>query len=150
MFYPHRLSTLIDHVRHRLHWPRPWAAPDLTCEQVVGLVTDYLTGAMIPETRAAFEAHLQGCDHCIAFLNTYKQTVTAVQSLRFDDLPEEMEARVRDFLANRVRRSGDDCWPRSGPAQPFFSRLIARLRRLATDAEHRRMILVPLVMVWAF
>jgi anti-sigma factor RsiW len=148
MFYPHRFSTLIDHVRHRLPWPRLWAAPDLTCSQVVALVADYLTGALISETRAAFEAHLQGCDHCIAFLTTYKQTITAVQSLRFDDLPEEMEARVRDFLANRVRRSGDDCWPRAGPAQPFFSRLIARLRRLATDAEPRRMILVPLVMVW--
>lgn len=148
MFYPHRLSTLIDHVRHRLHWPRPWAALDLTCEQVVGLVADYLTGALAPKTRAAFEAHLQGCDHCIAFLKTYKQTVTAVQSLRFDDLPKEMQTRVRDFLANRMRRSGNDRWPRSGPAQPFFSRLIARLCRLAADAEHRRMILVPLVMVW--
>jgi hypothetical protein len=119
----------------------------LTCAQVVGLVADYLPVAMAPETRAAFEARLKGCDNCIAFLNTYKQTVTAVQSFRFEDLPEEMEARVRDFLAHRIRRSGDDCWPRSEPARPFFSRLIARLRRLAADAEHRRMLLVPLVTV---
>ena len=148
MFYPHRFSTLIDRVRHRLRWSLARAEPDLTCEQVVGLVADYLTGALAPETRAACEAHLQGCDHCIAFLKTYKQTITAVQSLRFEDLPEEMEARVRDGLANRMRRSGDDGWPRSGPVQPFFSRLMARLRRLATGVEHRRMILVPLVIVW--
>ena len=145
MSHPHRFRKLIAQAQHRV---RPWAAPDVTCEQVVGLVAEYLTGAMAPETRAAFEAHLQGCDNCLAFLNTYKQTVTAVQAVRFEDLPEEMEARVRDCLANRMRRSGDDGWPRSGPAQPFFSRLMARLRRLATATEHRRMILMPLVIVW--
>jgi anti-sigma factor RsiW len=148
MFYPHCFGTLIASVRRRLRRGRAGAAPDLTCEQVVGLIADYLTGALTPETRAAFEAHLQGCDHCLAFLNTYKQTITTVQSLRFEALPEEMEARVRDFLASKMRRSGDDRWPPSGLAHPFFSRLCARLRRLATAAEHRRMILMPPMMVW--
>jgi anti-sigma factor RsiW len=120
----------------------------VTCEQVVGFIAEYLTGALAPETRAAFEAHLQGCEHCIAFLNTYQQTITAVRSLQCDGLPWEMQARVRDFLANRMRRSGDDGWSRSGPAQPFFNRLMVRLRRLATAAEPRRMMLVPLAMVW--
>jgi anti-sigma factor RsiW len=108
MFYPHCFGTLIASVRRRLRRGRAGAAPDLTCEQVVGLIADYLTGALTPETRAAFEAHLQGCDHCLAFLNTYKQTITTVQLLRFEALPEEMEARVRDFL-----KQDETVWRRS-------------------------------------
>jgi anti-sigma factor RsiW len=120
----------------------------VTYAQAVGFVAAYLSGALAPETRLAVEAHLQGCDHCTAMLNTYQQTVTAVRSLRCADLPEEMEMRVHDFLVNRMRGSGDDGWPHSGPAHPFFNRLMARLRRLARAAEPGRMMLVPLAVVW--
>jgi hypothetical protein len=108
MSFLHRFSRLIAQVRRMLHGPIQSDAPDLTCEQVVGLIADYLTGDLDLDTAMAFEEHLHGCDNCIAFLNTYKHTLTAVQSLRFEDLPAEMEARVRDFLETRTRRSEDD------------------------------------------
>ena len=148
MFCLHRFATSLAWMRCRLRWSRSGASPDLTCKQVVGLIADYLTGAIDPETAAAFEAHLQGCDHCIAFLNTYKQTITAVRSLRCEDLPAELETRVRDFLGARVRRSGDDRWPPSGPAQSLIGRLLARLRRLSTGSESTRVLLVSLVAAW--
>jgi hypothetical protein len=91
-------GRLIAQVRRTLGGPIRPSTPDLTCEQVVGFVADYLTGALDPETTAAFEVHLRGCDDCVAFLNTYQRTIAAVQSLRFDDIPAEMEARVRRFL----------------------------------------------------
>jgi hypothetical protein len=98
MSYLHRVSRLIAQVRCILQGLIRPSTPNLTCEQVIGFIADYLTGALDPETTAAFEVHLRGCDDCVAFLNTYQRTIAAVQSLRFDDIPAEMEARVRRFL----------------------------------------------------
>ena len=98
MSYLHRVSRLVTQVRRTLQGLIRPSTPDLTCERVVGFIADYLTGALDPETTAAFEVHLRGCDDCVAFLNTYQRTVAAVRSLRFDDIPAEMEARVRRFL----------------------------------------------------
>jgi hypothetical protein len=98
MSYLHRVSRLLTQVRRTLlRLIRP-STPNLTCEQVVGFVADYLSGSLEPEMTAAFEVHLRGCDDCLAFLNTYQRTIAAVRSLRFDDIPAEMEARVRRFL----------------------------------------------------
>jgi anti-sigma factor RsiW len=98
MSYLHRVSRLVTQVRRALQGLIRPPTPHLTCEQVVGFIADYLTGALDPETTAAFGVHLRGCDDCVAFLNTYQRTIAAVQSLRFDDTPAEMEARVRRFL----------------------------------------------------
>jgi hypothetical protein len=106
MSYLHRFGRLLAQVRRTLHGLAQSTAPDLTCERVVGLIADYLTGASDPETTAAFEEHLRGCDDCVAFLNTYRRTIVAVQPLRFEDVPAEMEERVRHFLRTNTRRSG--------------------------------------------
>jgi anti-sigma factor RsiW len=40
----------------------------LACREFVELVTDYLAGALPPEQRARFEAHLAQCDGCTGYL----------------------------------------------------------------------------------
>ena len=37
-------------------------AAELTCQELVELVSDYLEGALSPEDRRRFEEHLAGCD----------------------------------------------------------------------------------------
>jgi anti-sigma factor RsiW len=148
MSYLHRFNKLLSWARRPLRWSRSEPTADLTCEDVVGIIAAYLSGTLAPETAAAFEAHLRGCDNCIAFLNTYKHTITMVRSLRFEDLPEEMEGRVREFLALRRRGAGDERWPPSWSAPSLIGRLFARLRRLSTDAEDARLILLPFVAIW--
>ena len=98
MPYLHRVSRLVTRVQCTLQGLIRPSTPNLSCEQVVGFIADYLTGTLDPETTAAFEVHLRGCDDCVAFLNTYQRTIAAIRSLRFDDIPAEMEARVRRFL----------------------------------------------------
>jgi hypothetical protein len=107
----YRLGKIIALARRALRSPARAPAPGFTCEDVVGLVADYLTGALDRDTAAAFEAHLRRCRDCIAFLNTYKHTITAVRTLRVEEFPAEMEGRVRHFLEMRARRSGDDRRP---------------------------------------
>lgn len=77
---------------------------NLTCQQVTDAIIDYLTGDMQPETTRLFDDHLQGCPDCLAFFNTYNSTVRATQSLSYDDIPEEMRLRVRQFLLKTMMR----------------------------------------------
>jgi len=79
-------------------------AESAICREITDLLLDYMTGELDPETVAAFEAHLRLCPDCVAFLNTYKKTVQATRSLRFEDIPAEMEKRVRRFLRERTQK----------------------------------------------
>jgi len=78
---------------------------ELTCHLVTSLILDYLSGQMGPETTSAFEQHLRDCPDCVAFLNTYKKTILATQSLRYEAIPVQMRRRVQQFLLERIKRS---------------------------------------------
>ena len=75
----------------------------LTCEQVTKLIRDYLQGELPPDITASFEEHLGRCDDCVAFLKTYQQTVQEVQALRYEDMPQEMQIRARQFLRSKMK-----------------------------------------------
>ena len=50
-------------------------ATDLTCQELVELVTDYLEGDLGSQERARFEAHLEECDGCRAYVDQMRATV---------------------------------------------------------------------------
>ena len=69
----------------------------MTCRDVTGFLLDYLEGALPPETRVAFERHLNDCANCRAFLTQYRSTVAAGRAaLAASDaeVPEELVARI--------------------------------------------------------
>ena len=71
---------------------------DLTCAQLVELVTDYLEGALAPERRAIFDEHLLDCEGCVNYLDQMRKTIALSGRLREDDLSPEMEtALIRTF-----------------------------------------------------
>ncbi len=76
---------------------------DLTCQQIADFLLDYLTRELHPDTAAEFEEHLGICPDCVAFLNTYKKTVQVTRSLRYEDIPPEMEKRVSRFLQKKIK-----------------------------------------------
>src|SRR5437870_3558438 len=41
---------------------------DLTCQQVIALLVEYVTDALAPETVQAFQEHLRACEDCLAYL----------------------------------------------------------------------------------
>ena len=59
----------------------------MTCEQLTAVMADYLAGELDAVTTLAFEEHLHGCSDCRPFLNTYRATLQALQSLRDVDIP---------------------------------------------------------------
>ena len=65
---------------------------DLTCAQVVELVTDYLEGALSEAERARFDAHLSGCDGCTNYLDEMRVTIAVVGHVHEEDLSDEAKA----------------------------------------------------------
>ena len=53
-------------------------ADELSCRELVELVTEYLEGTLAPSDRARFEAHVAVCDGCTAYLEQFLATVAAV------------------------------------------------------------------------
>ena len=83
----------------RIGFPRLRARsrrPELVCQQVVELVTDYLEGALSPAEHRRFEAHLAGCPHCTEYLAQMRKTIELTGTLTADDLTPQMQD---DFIA---------------------------------------------------
>jgi len=73
--------------------------PELTCRELVELVTDYLEGAMDDPTRLRVDQHLAGCPGCTAYLDEMRVTIRVTGTLTERDL----SAPVRDSLLHAFR-----------------------------------------------
>ncbi|PYM60742.1 MAG: hypothetical protein DMD79_15240 [Candidatus Rokuibacteriota bacterium] len=76
----------------------------LTCQAVIELLLEYLEESLTPEALEAFERHLEGCPACVAYLNTYKKTRELTGEVSRVPMPDEMKARLRAFLLERLAR----------------------------------------------
>lgn len=73
--------------------------PEMPCQELVELVTDYIEDRLAPIDRARFEAHLAQCDACVTYLEQYRQTIRALGRL-----PEEsLSADAREALLAAFR-----------------------------------------------
>ena len=67
---------------------------DLTCAELVELVTEYLEGGLEPDERERFEEHIGFCDWCLTYLDQMRQTIATVGRLREEDIPAELQERL--------------------------------------------------------
>ena len=74
-------------------------APDLTCRELVELVTAYLEGELPGRERRRFEAHIAGCDACTSYLDQIRRTIEITGRLT----PDSLEPHVRDALLEEFR-----------------------------------------------
>lgn len=74
------------------------AVRELTCRELVEVVTDYLEGRMPAEQRLLFEEHIAYCTWCVTYLEQMRETIRAAGMLREDDLtPEQRDALLDVF-----------------------------------------------------
>jgi anti-sigma factor RsiW len=59
---------------------------DLTCVELVELVTEYLEGALATDDAERFEEHLTLCPACVAHFDQMRATIEVTGSLRGEDL----------------------------------------------------------------
>ncbi len=68
------------------------------CSKVVALLADYLEGRLPDERHAELTRHLDGCQCCLAQLQTYRSTVSLLRSIREEDLPSDLRLTLSAFL----------------------------------------------------
>jgi predicted anti-sigma-YlaC factor YlaD len=61
----------------------------ITCREVVELVTDYLEGSLSAEIRVQLDRHLAECDGCSAYLDQMRQTIRLTGQFREESLSSE-------------------------------------------------------------
>ena len=75
---------------------------ELTCAEVVELVTEYLERRLPPEDVERFEEHLVFCDGCENYLEQMQRTIDVTGQLREDDLsPDIQELLLETFRSWR-------------------------------------------------
>lgn len=85
------------------------SSQDMTCHELMPLVTDYLEGALRPQDRARFEAHRDACRDCAAHVAQVRHTVSLLGHLHASPEPSadlsEGPAQILDlFRAHGLHR----------------------------------------------
>ncbi|HEU4784926.1 MAG TPA: anti-sigma factor [Ktedonobacterales bacterium] len=66
------------------------AERELTCQELVELITSYLDDALTSEERQRLERHLMYCRGCRAYLEQMRATLRLVGRLSAEDLPDDL------------------------------------------------------------
>jgi anti-sigma factor RsiW len=67
---------------------------ELSCQELVELVTDYFEGALSAEEATRFEAHIEDCDDCRTYVEQMRSTIELTGSLEPDQIPPSAEAAL--------------------------------------------------------
>ena len=86
---------------------------DLTCGELVELVTEYLDGALATDDAERFEEHLTLCPACVAHFEQMRATIDVTGTLHGRTWP---------------RGSPSRCWPPSGAGARERMRALKALR----------------------
>lgn len=65
---------------------------ELTCKELVELVTGYLDGTLPARQRRRFEAHIAACDRCTAYLAQMEMIIRITGALAEEDVRGEQKA----------------------------------------------------------
>ena len=84
----------------------------LKCRDINNLLHDYAEGVLEPGVRRQLDQHLADCPGCLAFLNTYKQTIHLSKDLRCQDIPPELQQKLRSFIKTHLPSRRATLWAR--------------------------------------
>jgi anti-sigma factor RsiW len=69
-------------------------AGEMTCRELVDVITEYLEGTLRVAERARFEEHLGDCRSCATYLDQMRATITALGELREESVSAEARAEL--------------------------------------------------------
>lgn len=72
---------------------------EISCQELVELVTAYLEGGLSAEDRERFDAHIAACDGCRTYLGQITLTVALAGRLT----PEQLDPAARSALLEAFR-----------------------------------------------
>ena len=80
---------------------------ELSCQELVELVTDYLEDALEPSERERFDAHLAECPGCDLYVEQMRTTITLVGASAELESRPEVSGLLEAFRGWKVRRGPD-------------------------------------------
>ena len=78
---------------------------ELTCRELVELVTDYVEGRLPDGERMLFEAHLAGCGHCVEYVAQMRRTIEVLGELSSEAIDPAHEAELLAAFRGWRRRN---------------------------------------------
>jgi len=84
----------------------------LRCCDVGQLLYDYAEQCLEPLVSQQLEQHLTDCPGCLAFINTYKQSMHLSKELRCEDIPPELRQKLRSFIKTKFSSRRPSLWER--------------------------------------
>ena len=75
----------------------------MTCRDAIAVLDDFVDGSRPAALAAELARHLQGCVPCRAYLATYRKARALGVVAGRIEMPAEMQARLRRFLADTLR-----------------------------------------------
>ena len=73
------------------------------CNELVGLLADFVERQLPCDVHARLEQHLAACPRCVAQVKTYESTVNLLRTIQDDDLPAELRCTLKAFLSRHCR-----------------------------------------------
>ncbi|MBI5015887.1 MAG: zf-HC2 domain-containing protein [Deltaproteobacteria bacterium] len=76
----------------------------LSCREILDNLSAYIDAELDPSLCEEIEQHMQGCNPCVAFLNTLKKTVVLYRCTKQQEeaVPEEVHIDLHRFLRSRL------------------------------------------------
>jgi anti-sigma factor RsiW len=75
----------------------------MTCAEMVALLTDYLEGSLIWRQRLRFERHLRVCPDCVRYVAQMRQVIASAGELPEEEIPpavlDDLLVAFRDWHA---------------------------------------------------
>ena len=73
------------------------------CNDLVGLLADFVERQLPPGVHESLERHLTKCPRCVTQLKTYQSTVSLLRTIRDEDLPPELRCTLKAFVDSNCR-----------------------------------------------
>jgi predicted anti-sigma-YlaC factor YlaD len=77
--------------------------PEMTCRELVEVVTDYHEGSMPVDQRLLFEEHLAFCSWCRTYVEQMRQTIRLAGTLEEEDVSPEARDALLDVFRDWKR-----------------------------------------------
>lgn len=72
----------------------------ISCDQLLGMLTDYLDGQSREEICQEIETHIAGCENCRVVVDTTRKTISLVHAC--NDTPINLPSDVRERLFRKL------------------------------------------------
>ena len=78
---------------------------ELTCRELVELVTEYLEGSLLADDRLRFEQHLENCPYCQTYLEQMRQVISLLGQIPESSIDPTAEDELLKCFGDWKQRS---------------------------------------------